>query len=68
MNTAELRKKTTEDLGKELVELRKAQFNSRMQVATQQTSKNDQLGKLRKDIARVMTILTEKNTEKKGKK
>ena len=64
MNTAELRKKTTEDLGKELVELRKAQFNSRMQVATQQTNKNDQLGKLRKDIARVMTILT----EKKGKK
>jgi ribosomal protein L29 len=39
-----------------------------MQVATQQTSKNDQLGKLRKDIARVMTVLTEKNTEKKGKK
>jgi|TARA_B110000967_G_scaffold89674_1_gene92241 large subunit ribosomal protein L29 len=68
MNTAELRKKTTEDLGKELVELRKAQFNSRMQVATQQTNKNDQLGKLRKDIARVMTVLTEKNTEKKGKK
>jgi len=64
MNTAELRKKTTDDLGKELVELRKAQFNSRMQVATQQTNKNDQLGKLRKDIARVMTILT----EKKGKK
>jgi|TARA_B100000767_G_C19264022_1_gene328460 large subunit ribosomal protein L29 len=64
MNTAELRKKTTEDLGKELVELRKAQFNSRMQVATQQTNKNDQLGKLRKDIARVMTVLT----EKKGKK
>jgi large subunit ribosomal protein L29 len=64
MNTAELKKKTTEDLGKELVELRKAQFNSRMQVATQQTNKNDQLGKLRKDIARVMTVLT----EKKGKK
>jgi len=64
MNTAELRKKTTDDLGKELVEIRKAQFNSRMQVATQQTNKNDQLGKLRKDIARVMTILT----EKKGKK
>ena len=64
MNTAELRKKTTEDLGKQLVELRKAQFNSRMQVATQQTNKNDQLGKLRKDIARVMTVLT----EKKGKK
>jgi large subunit ribosomal protein L29 len=64
MNTAELRKKTTEDLGKELVELRKAQFNSRMQVATQQTNKNDQLGKLRKDIARVMTVLTEKRGKK----
>ena len=64
MNTAELRKKTTEDLGKELVELRKAQFNTRMQVATQQTNKNDQLGKLRKDIARVMTVLTEKRGKK----
>ena len=64
MNTAELRKKTTEDLGKELVELRKAQFNSRMQVATQQTNKNDQLGKLRKDIARVMTVITEKKGQK----
>ena len=60
MNTAELRKKTTEDLGKELVELRKAQFTARMQISTQQSNKNDQLGKIQKDIARVKTILAEK--------
>jgi len=60
MKAIELRKKTKEDLGKELIELRKAQFSARMQISTQQSNKNDQLGKLRKDIARVMTILTEK--------
>ena len=55
-----LRKKNKEDLNKELIELRKAQFSSRMQISTQQTNKNDQLGKIRKDIARVMTVLAEK--------
>jgi large subunit ribosomal protein L29 len=62
MKAIELRKKTKEDLGKELIELRKAQFSARMQISTQQSNKNDQLGKLRKDIARVMTILTEKES------
>ena len=49
-----------DDLGKELVELRKAQFTTRMQISTQQSNKNDQLGKIQKDIARVKTILAEK--------
>jgi len=31
-----------------------------MQISTQQSNKNDQLGKIRKDIARVMTVLAEK--------
>jgi large subunit ribosomal protein L29 len=43
-----------------LIELRKAQFSARMQISTQQSNKNDQLGKIRKDIARVMTVLAEK--------
>jgi len=40
--------------------LRKAQFNARMQISTQQSNKTDQLSKLRQDIARVKTIIAEK--------
>jgi|TARA_B110000444_G_scaffold258341_1_gene298987 large subunit ribosomal protein L29 len=60
MKASELRTKSMDDLGKELVELRKAQFTARMQISTQQSNKNDQLGKIQKDIARVKTILAEK--------
>lgn len=60
MKANDLRKKSVEDLGKELVDLRKAQFNARMQISTQQTNKTDQLSKLRQDIARVKTIIAEK--------
>ena len=51
MKAIDLRKKSIDDLGKELVELRKSQFNSRMQISTQQSSQNDQLGKIKKDIS-----------------
>ena len=64
MKAIDLRKKSIDDLGKELVELRKSQFNFRMQISTQQSSQNDQLGKIKKDIARVKTILAEKASEK----
>ena len=60
MKTIELRKKSTDDLNKELVEVRKAQFSARMQISTQQSNKTDQLKKFQKDIARIKTILTEK--------
>jgi len=60
MKAKELRTKSVEELNKELGELLRAQFSMRMQVATQQSSKVDQLGKLRKDIARVRTLMTEK--------
>lgn len=60
MKASDLRTKSMDDLGKELVELRKAQFTARMQISTQQSNKNDQLGKIQKDIARVKTILAEK--------
>lgn len=63
MKAEELRKKSAENLDKELIELRKAQFNARMQVSTQQSNKTDQLGKLKKDIARVKTIISEKVKE-----
>lgn len=64
MKASELRVKGAEDLQKELLDLRKAQFGLRMQVATQQLTNTSQLGKVRKDIARIKTIQREKAVAK----
>lgn len=64
MKATELRNKSKDDLGKELLDLRKAQFSLRMRLATQQLSNTSQLGKLRKDIARIKTIQHERVTAK----
>lgn len=64
MKTKELRAKDTTDLNKELLELRKAQFSLRMQVATQQLQNTSQICKVRKNIARVKTLLRERATAK----
>ncbi len=63
MKASELRTKSAADLEQELLSLTRAQFGLRMQVATQQLSNNSQLGKVRRDIARVKTILTEKGVQ-----
>lgn len=60
MKAADLRSKSVDELKGELTELLRAQFSLRMQVATQQLSKVDQIGKVRRDIARVRTVLAEK--------
>ncbi|MDX9716689.1 50S ribosomal protein L29 [Thauera sp. WH-2] len=60
MNATELRAKSADELNKELLELLKAQFSLRMQHATQQLGNTSQIGKVRRDIARVRTILREK--------
>ena len=60
MKAKELRSKDAAELSKELLDLRKAQFSLRMQVATQQLQNTSQIGKVRKDIARVKTLLREK--------
>ena len=60
MKASELRVKSAEDLRQELNELLKAQFSLRMQVATQQLTNNSQIAKVRRDIARVRTIINEK--------
>lgn len=60
MKASELKDKSQADLDKELTELLKAQFSMRMQLATQQLTNTSQLGKVRKDIARVRTVMTEK--------
>ncbi|WP_370262779.1 50S ribosomal protein L29 [Limnobacter sp.] len=59
MKASELRGKSAADLTKELEELLRAQFSLRMQAATQQLSNSSQLAKVRKDIARVKTVMTE---------
>jgi large subunit ribosomal protein L29 len=60
MKASDLRTKNDADLEKEVLDLRKAQFSLRMQIATQQLSNNSQIGKVRKDIARVKTIQRER--------
>ena len=60
MKASEIRGKSGEELQKELEGLLKAQFGLRMQVATQQLGNTSQLKKVRRDIARVRTIMKEK--------
>ena len=60
MKASELRVKNTAELGQELESLLKAQFGLRMQKATQQLTNHSQFRKVRRDIARVNTLLTEK--------
>lgn len=59
MEAKELRGKTAIELKEELLKLRREQFNLRMQRATGQMARPDQFGKVRKDIARVKTVLGE---------
>ncbi len=60
MKASELRDKDEAALGRELTDLLKAQFGLRMQIATQQLSNTSQLKKVRRDIARVRTVMTQK--------
>jgi large subunit ribosomal protein L29 len=60
MKASEIRGKSGDELQKELEGLLKAQFGLRMQVATQQLSNTSQLKKVKRDIARVRTIMKEK--------
>ncbi|MCK5719506.1 MAG: 50S ribosomal protein L29 [Thiomargarita sp.] len=60
MKTNELRTKNIESLKQELLSLLREQFNLRMQKANEQLSRHTQLKHVRKNIARVKTILNEK--------
>ena len=60
MKASELRAKNGDELQKELEALLRAQFGLRMQLATQQLSNTSQLKKVKRDIARVRTVLREK--------
>jgi large subunit ribosomal protein L29 len=60
MKASELRGKSSEELQTELQSLLRAQFSLRMQKATQQLPNTSQIRKVRRDIARVRTLLSEK--------
>ncbi len=59
MKAADLRSKSVEELNDELIALRREQFNLRMQQATGELTQVHQHGRVKKDIARVKTILNE---------
>ena len=59
MNAADLRAKSVDELNDELVALRREQFNLRMQQATGELAQVHQHSRVKKDIARVKTVLNE---------
>jgi large subunit ribosomal protein L29 len=62
----ELRSKSADELNKELLELRRAQFGLRMQLATQSLTKNSEIERLRRQIARVHTFMSQQKAKAKG--
>jgi len=61
MNASDVRAKTADELKQELLDLKKEQFNLRFQGATQQLENTSRVRQVRRDIARVKTILREKS-------
>lgn len=59
MKATELRQKSKDELGAMLLDLSREQFNLRMQKGTGQLSKPDQVKKVRREVARIQTILNE---------
>ena len=57
----DLRSKSADDLNKELLELRRAQFGLRMQLATQSLTKHSEIERVRREIARVHTVINQKS-------
>lgn len=64
MNAKDLKGKTVEELNQELLSLTKAQFGLRMQMATQQMTNTSELRKVRRDIARVKTVMNQIGAQK----
>lgn len=63
MKASELQGKDRAALARELNDLLKAQFGLRMQIATQQLNNTSQLKKVRRDIARVKTVMNAKDAK-----
>jgi len=60
MKATEIRAKSSEELESALSELRKEQFNLRMQKGTGQLSRPSEMNRVRKAIARIKTVMNEK--------
>jgi len=66
MNAKEFRDKSAPDLLEQLVALRREQFNLRIQQATGQQARADQVKRVRRDIARLKTVLRERELQGEG--
>ena len=64
MKASDVRNKTADELKDQLVDLKKEQFNLRFQRATQQLEKPARVKQVRRDIARIKTILGQQNAAK----
>ena len=63
MKTSEIRKMSTEDINKKIVELKDELFDLRMKQATANLEHPHKINAARKDIARLKTVLTERENE-----
>lgn len=63
MKASELKIKSKSELQQELLSLTRAQFGLRMQVATQQMTKTSEMRKVRRDIARIKTVMKQKEMQ-----
>ena len=64
MKASDLKAKSAAELQTELLSLTKAQFGLRMQVATQQMNNTSEIRNVRRTIARIKTVLTQKEAQK----
>ncbi|MEI7457040.1 MAG: 50S ribosomal protein L29 [Nitrosomonadales bacterium] len=63
MKASELKLKSKSELQADLLALTRAQFGLRMQVATQQMTKTSEVRKVRRDIARIKTVMKQKEVQ-----
>ena len=63
MKASELKTKSVSELQQDLLSLTKAQFGLRMQVATQQMTNTSEMRKVRRDIARIKTVMKQKEMQ-----
>ena len=63
MKASELKEKSIEELQQEIDDLAKDQFNCRMQKTTGQLSQTHLLGQIKRNIARIKTVLNEKQEQ-----
>lgn len=63
MKASELKTKSKSELQEELLSMTKAQFGLRMQVATQQMTNTSEIRNVRRDIARIKTVMKQKESQ-----